>query len=107
MSMKEVFEAIEKKKAPMEKIKQEIGEEEVLAQLAEEATELAQAALKLRRSLNGRNVTPVSRLDAEMDVQEEMADVLLMMVMVGIEPGEIAETVYKKVPRWCGRLGLI
>lgn len=32
--------------------------EEILAQLAEEASELAQAALKLRRALNGTNPTP-------------------------------------------------
>ena len=32
---------------------------EILAQLAEEAAELAQAALKLRRSLDGTNPTPV------------------------------------------------
>lgn len=31
---------------------------EILAQLAEEASELAQAALKLRRALDGTNPTP-------------------------------------------------
>ncbi len=33
---------------------------EILAQLAEEASELAQAALKLRRALDGTNPTPKS-----------------------------------------------
>lgn len=33
---------------------------EILAQLAEEASELAQAALKLRRAINGKNTTPRS-----------------------------------------------
>lgn len=32
--------------------------EKILAQLAEEASELAQAALKLRRALDGTNPTP-------------------------------------------------
>ena len=32
--------------------------------------------------------------------------VLLLMVMCGMEDGEMAETIYKKVPRWSGRLGL-
>ena len=41
-----------------EKIKGRLGEAEVLAQLAEECTELAQAALKLRRALDGKNPTP-------------------------------------------------
>lgn len=31
---------------------------EILAQLAEEASELAQAALKMRRALDGTNPTP-------------------------------------------------
>ena len=41
-----------------EKIKGRLGEAEVLAQLAEACTELAQAALKLRRALDGKNPTP-------------------------------------------------
>ena len=41
-----------------EKIKGRLGEAEVLAQLAEECTELAQAALKMRRVLDGKNPTP-------------------------------------------------
>lgn len=35
-----------------------LPEAEVLAQLAEEVAELAQAALKLRRALDGTNPTP-------------------------------------------------
>lgn len=34
---------------------------EILAQVAEEASELAQAALKLRRALDGTNPTPKKR----------------------------------------------
>lgn len=41
-----------------EKIKGRLVEAEVLAQFAEECTELAQAALKLRRALDGKNPTP-------------------------------------------------
>lgn len=33
---------------------------EVLAQMAEELTEAAQAALKLRRAMDGANPTPIS-----------------------------------------------
>lgn len=42
------------------KIHEILGESELLAQLAEEAAELAQAALKLRRALDGSNPTPKS-----------------------------------------------
>ena len=95
-----------KKSDKLDKIKANIGQTEVLAQLAEECAELSHAALKLRRGLDGRNVTPISVLEAEIDVQEEMADVFLLMVMCGMQDGEMAETIYKKVPRWCRRLGL-
>ena len=53
---------------------------ELLAGLAEEAAELAQAALKLRRTLDGRNPTPVSTGDASRKLNEEFADVLLCAV---------------------------
>ena len=41
-----------------------LPEEELLAQLAEECSEAAKAALKLRRVRNGANPTPVSEEDA-------------------------------------------
>lgn len=47
---------------------------EILAQLAEEASELAQAALKLRRALDGTNPTPKSVAECEANLMEEFAD---------------------------------
>lgn len=44
---------------------------EILAQLAEEASELAQAALKLRRALDGTNPTPKSVEECEANLIEE------------------------------------
>jgi len=44
----------------LEKIRKMLTEDELLCQLAEEAAELSQAALKLRRVLTGVNPTPVS-----------------------------------------------
>lgn len=44
-----------------QKITKTLGMPEVLAQLAEEAAELSQAALKLRRALEKRNPHPHSR----------------------------------------------
>lgn len=48
---------------------------EILAQLAEEASELAQAALKLRRALDGTSPTPVGANEATANLFEELADI--------------------------------
>lgn len=48
---------------------------EILAQLAEEASELAQAALKLRRALDDTNPTPKSVAECEANLLEEFADI--------------------------------
>lgn len=56
---------------------------EILAQLAEEASELAQAALKLRRALDGTNPTPKTVEECLENVQEEMADVFVCFTMFG------------------------
>lgn len=52
-----------------------LGEPELLAQLAEEAAELAQAALKLRRALDGTNPTPISINRCREALAEEYTDV--------------------------------
>lgn len=56
---------------------------EILAQLAEEASELAQAALKLRRALDGTNPTPKNVEECLENIQEEMADVFVCLTMFG------------------------
>lgn len=48
---------------------------EILAQLAEEASELAQVALKPRRALDGTNPTPKSVAECEANLMEEFADI--------------------------------
>lgn len=48
---------------------------EILAQLAEKASKLAQAALKLRRALDGTNPTPKSVAECEANLMEEFADI--------------------------------
>ena len=52
---------------------------ELLAQLAEECSELAKAALKLRRAITQASPTNVPTSTAEMNFREECADVLLTM----------------------------
>ena len=53
-----------------------IDENEILAQLSEEASEVAKAALKLRRARDRKNPTPVSIREAWADLNEEYGDVL-------------------------------
>lgn len=52
-----------------------LPEEELLAQLAEECSEAAKAALKLRRARDGVNPTPVSEEEAFSSFVEELADI--------------------------------
>lgn len=89
-----------------------LPETEILAQLAEEAAEFAQAALKLRRALDGRNPTPKSVEECEENFVEEYADVFLCIHAL-LEPeegllvkftNEAAAVVAKKQERWLKRL---
>lgn len=47
---------------------------ELLCQLAEEAAELAQAALKLRRAIDGTNWTPKTLEECKAALAEELSD---------------------------------
>jgi NTP pyrophosphatase (non-canonical NTP hydrolase) len=87
-------------------IRGKVPEEELLAQLAEEATELSHAALKLRRVLDGQNPTPVRMSEAYANLQEEVADVLLCLQVLGIEIQDptIYRTQEEKSIRWARRL---
>lgn len=82
-----------------------LGVPELLTQLAEEAAELGKAALKLRRVLDGKNPTPMTAGNALLNLQEEMADVLLVMLMVGFDEQSAERTIRSKIPRWSGRIG--
>lgn len=81
---------------------------ELLAQLAEEASELAQAALKLRRCYDGTNPARISKEDAMKQLQEEVADVLLSLHVLGMDTDQHCD-VYdeisnRKVQRWAKSL---
>lgn len=52
-----------------------LGEPALLEQLAEECSELAQAALKLARLERGENPTPKTEEECIAALKEEMADV--------------------------------
>lgn len=51
--------------------------DDLLLAFAEEASEAAQAALKLRRTLYGKNPTPVTMVEARFHLHEEMDDTML------------------------------
>ena len=87
-----------------EYIRSKVGVLELLAGLAEEASELAQAALKLRRAYSGKNVTPVSQEDAYDKLLEEIADVGLYIQMLDINLAEVCKIRMKKQDRWVRRL---
>ena len=61
----------------LEYIAANLSDEDILCQIAEEAAELAQAALKLRRAITGTNPTPVSVDEALHNLHEEIIDVSL------------------------------
>ena len=87
-------------------IRDQLPEEELLAQLAEEATELAHAALKMRRVMDGKNPTPVRISEAWDKLQEEIADVLncLQVLDISTDDQEYRETIREKQERWVSRL---
>ena len=60
----------------LEYIAANLSDEDILCQIAEEAAELAQAALKLRRAINQTNPTPVSDEEAVDSIIEEYADTI-------------------------------
>ena len=60
----------------LEYIAENLSDEDILCQIAEEAAELAQAALKLRRENTQTNPTPVSDEEAVDSIIEEYADTI-------------------------------
>lgn len=73
-----------------------------IEQLAEEAAELAQAALKLARILRAENPTPVDERVARDRVVEEYTDVhVAAMAAELLADGDIGK---RKAARWAGRL---
>lgn len=90
-----------------EKIQEKCAWDYMFRQLAEECSELSQAALKLVRSVNGE--TPVHPLEARAKYLEEMADVMIMIDLAMEETNlyeisEIVKTTERKMLRMMERL---
>lgn len=76
-----------------------------LEALAEEASELSKAALKLARIYRNENPTPVTRQEATDNLNEEIADVLVCVRSLReVNPEQIKEISGNKTIRWIGRL---
>lgn len=92
----------------MKKINDYLTTPDLLCQLAEEASELAQAALKLKRAMEGTNPTPMSVEECVENMDEEIADVSLLVDILGyntkehmLAQGRVAQ---RKAERWLKRL---
>lgn len=75
-----------------------------LIQLAEEASELSQACLKLVRQIDGQ--TPVPETDCKMHLLEEIADVALCSKVLTsrVDDRIVTEIMAAKYKRWEQRL---
>ena len=83
-----------------------IGEGAALEQLAEEASELAQAALKLARIVRHENPTPVDYETAFYSMLEELGDVRLCTKVLEEKYGKLLtlRDERKKLKRWRQRI---
>ena len=79
-----------------------LSERELLEQIAEEAAELSQAALKLIRAEGlSNNTTPVTAGQARTNLQEEFSDILMVAELLELIDCQND----KKWQRWAKRLG--
>lgn len=87
-------------------VRERLTDAEILAQLAEEASELAQAALKYRRCLDGTNPTPITNKEAHDRLCEELADVLVCVDALDGDPNcrAVKKCRENKAFRWANRL---
>lgn len=102
--MQKIIDVLESERYTLNKIMGRLSTTESLAQVAEESAELAQAALKLRRAIDGSNPTPKSIAEASDAFNEELADVLLAAYVAGYDEGKVARIMRRKMTRWIKRL---
>lgn len=93
---------------PLQFVKDSVDHDELCCQLAEEASELAHAALKLRRTQSTQNPTPITYEEALANLLEECADVSLCLVLLGFNSGlnrmKVEGIMDRKIKRWEKRL---
>jgi tryptophan 2,3-dioxygenase len=78
-----------------------ISEPALYEQLAEECSELAQAALKKARKLRNENYTPKTMDEIDADILEEYNDVRLCAMVLNLS--ENLQAITNKLNRWIRR----
>lgn len=87
----------------IKRIRKEVPVSELYNELAEEATELAQAALKMNRVENDSNPTDLSAQECKLNLIEEYTDVLnIADRILELTPAWLIGDY--KLMRWCKRL---
>lgn len=95
------------RKRKIDRIRELLLEDELLCQLAEECSELAQAALKVKRAMTAKNYTPMGLEEARKNLIEECADVLLCLDVIEYirkNDYEVAKVMEQKLERWVDRI---
>ena len=84
---------------------EKIGRPAMLEQLAEEASELAQACLKLARKERGENPTPKTKAECERELIEEFTDVIQCAreLKIKINEEQIEEKAQRFMTRWIAK----
>ena len=87
-------------------IKENLSTNDAYCQLAEEAAELAHAALKVLRAVNNINPTPNTIIESIDALHEEAADVFnaLYVVLDDYEFIKVRDIAKRKMKRWKERL---
>ena len=95
----------------LEYITANLSDEDILCQIAEEAAELAQAALKLRRAITQTNPTPVTVEQAADNLVEEYGDTVVACVayfmkhdLIDRKYVDVLEHSNPKFNRWAQRI---
>ena len=94
------------KEQDLEYIRSQMPLPELLTSLAEDASELSQAALKYRRTLIKGNPTPVSKGTAYMNILEELGDIINALEAMEIDLSDPIIHAFRKskIERWAKRL---
>ena len=86
-------------------IREQLSPADQFAQVAEEAVELAHAAMKMRRILDGTNPTPVTEKEAVAKVMEEICDLYNALEVLKLDVSLKYEGIRKKkMARWVERI---
>lgn len=86
-------------------IRDQLSTADQFAQVAEEAVELAHAAMKMQRILTGTNPTPVTEKDARAKVMEEICDLYNALEVLKLDVNMKYDGIRKKkMARWVERI---